>query len=52
MLKEALDQVPSQGPDSAWDVVLVLLDPCEGVLQSLRLKGKLSHQQSEEEPLG
>ena len=40
-----MDQVPSQGSDPAWDVVLVLLDPRVGVLQRLRLKGGLAHQQ-------
>ena len=49
VLEEALDQVSCKRSDPAWDVVLVLLDPGIGVLQGLRLEGRLAHKQGVED---
>ena len=49
MLEEALKKVSCKRSDPAGDVVLVLLDPRVGVLQGLRLEGRLAHKQGVED---
>ena len=49
MLEEALDQVSCKRSNPAGNVVLVLLDPGIGVLQGLRLEGRLAHKQGVED---
>ena len=49
VLEKALNQVSCKRSNPAGDVVLVLLDPRVGVLQGLRLEGRLAHEQGVED---